>query len=292
MADDDRAALIAAVRAGDVPIVTAILDRDPALIRATDDLDHRERPVDTRAMRLLHLCVAENQLAVARVLIARGADLDARNHDGRAALHDAFELNRPELADLLMRSGATIDACAAAAFGKHDLLTGILRADATQANDRTTHSTPLGWAAYANDTRAGQILIDHGAIVDRPPYDGDVWGPTAHVCNIPFAQLLLASGADPNWRDAELDTLFHHALHSQLVVDPAPFIRVILAAGGDPTRANDRGVTPLDDAERRASAGDAATTYFPKVPLGTKRLAETIALLREVSGSRRRSDRT
>lgn len=64
-----------------------------------------------------------------------------------------------------MRSGATIDACAAAAFGKYDQLIAILRADPAQANDCTTGSTPLGWAAYANDTRAGQILIDHGAIV-------------------------------------------------------------------------------------------------------------------------------
>src|SRR5688572_7647194 len=81
---DEGAALLAAVRAGDVAAVGAILDRHPSLVHATDDLDHRDKPIDTRAMTLLHVCVAENQLEVARLVIARGADVDQRNHDGRA----------------------------------------------------------------------------------------------------------------------------------------------------------------------------------------------------------------
>jgi hypothetical protein len=279
---DDGAALRAAVRAGDVATATAILDRHPALIVATDDIDlppgQRERPIDERGMRLLHLCIPENRIEMARVLIARGADVDARNAAGRAPLHDAFELGKDDLADLLMRSGATIDVCAATAYGKHDRLRAILGADPALANDLTTGGSPLGWAAYANDAVAAQILVDHGALVDRAPYDYQAWAPTAFVASVPVATVLLAAGADPNWTDAEGDTVLHHVLDSRMVVDPAPFVRLLLAAGADPARANDRGITPLADAVRRA--GEPATTYFPPRPLGGKQLAETIALLR------------
>jgi hypothetical protein len=286
---DEGAHLVAAVRAGDVARVAAILDRHPSLVRATDDKDERDKPIDTRRMTLLHLCVAENQLEVAKLVIARGADLDARNLDGRAPLHDAFEMGRDDLAELLVTSGATVDVVAAAAFGKHDRLLEILRADPAAANDLSTGGTPLGWAAYANDTRAAQILIDHGAIVDAPPYDYEVWTPTAAVCNVPFARVLLAAGADARWTDAEGDNLLHHALHSRLVVDPAAFVELLLEAGADPLHANDRGVPPLDDAIARASAGDAATTYFPITPLGTKRLDRTIELMTAAASAPRRT---
>jgi ankyrin repeat protein len=235
-------------------------------------------------MRLLHLAVAENRIEVARLLIARGADLDARNRDGRSALHDAFELNRDHIAELLMQSGATVDVCAAVAYGKHDRLLEILRADPSQANDLTTGLSPLGWAGFANDTRAAQILVEHGAIVDRPPYDLEAWGPTTMCACIPIARVLLAAGADPRWKDNEHDNLLHHVLASRMVVDPAPFVAFLLEAGADPMQPNDRGKTALDDAIERN--GEAATTYFPKLPLGAKRLDATIELLRAAIAKR------
>jgi ankyrin repeat protein len=280
---DTGAALRLAVRDGDIARVTEILDRHPALIDVTDDLDpdpeHREKPVDTKAMRLLHLCVAENRIEIAKLLVARGADLDARNADGRRALHDAFELGRDDIAALLIDAGAEVDACAAVGFGKLDRLREILRDDPAQANDLTTGLSPLGWAGFANDPVAAQILVDHGANVDRPPYDAEAWGPTTMVACVPVARVLLAAGADPNWADADGDTVLHHVLHSRLVVDPAPFVRVLLDAGADPRRPNRRGISALDDAIRRD--GEAATTYFPRKPLGAKQLAATIALMRD-----------
>jgi hypothetical protein len=95
---------------------------------------------------------------------------------------------------------------------------------------------------------------------------------------IPIARVLLAAGADPNWADADGDTVLHHVLASSMVVDPAPFIACLLDAGADPHRANLRGVSPLDDAIARE--GEIATTYFPKRPLGAKQLAASIELLR------------
>jgi len=273
--DSEGERLRQAVRAGDGATVAAILDATPELVHLGEDVDDRgERPSDTRGMTLLHLAVAENQRAMAELLLARGAPLDARNADGRAPLHDAFELARDDIAQLLIAAGAAIDACMAAAHGMHDRLAAILAADPAQAGDMTTGIPPLGWATYAADTRAVEILLAHGA-----PLDAHAWDAVCHVGQVAIARLLLAAGADPDAADERGCTPLHRVIASRLVRDPAPLVALLLAAGADPTRTNAEGATPLDEAE--AHTGAQAETYFPKRPLGEKQLAETIRLLRD-----------
>lgn len=258
-----------AVRTGDVATVAAILDATPELVAVGADLDERARPSDERAMSLVHLAVAENQRAVLELLIARGAPLDARNAGGRAPLHDAFELSHDDFAELLLAAGAAVDACTAASFAMHDRLRAILVADPAQANDRRTGIPPLGWAAYASDPQAAEILLAHGAVVD-----GEVWGPVCHVAQLAFAQRLLAHGADPNVADVEGRTPLHLVLASRLVRDPSAFVQLLLDHGADAARRDRAGRTPLDEA--LAHVGEQAET-----PLGERQLAETIRRLRD-----------
>lgn len=276
--------LRAAVRAGDVAAVTAILDAEPELVHAAEDLHQRERPSDEPGMSLLHLAVAEGHLPMARLLIARGAPLDVRNRGGRTALHDCFELGRDAIARLLIDSGATVDVCAAAAFGEHERLRAILRDDPAAANDLSTGLTPLGWAGYACDTEAAEILIAGGAIVDRAPYDLEAWNPPCMTAAVPMLRVLLAHGADPNVQDRDGDTPLHLVLASRIVKDPTEAVRVLIAGGADPRRKNLAGRSPLDEALARV--GEGAETYFPRRPLGEKRLEEAIRLLREVTDRR------
>jgi ankyrin repeat protein len=272
--DSEGERLRQAVRTGDGATVAAILDATPELVHLGDDIaDRDERPSDTRGMTLLHLAVAENQRAMVELLIARGAPLDARNADGRAPLHDAFELARDDIAKLLIAAGAAIDVCMAAAYGMHARLAAMLDADPAQAGDLTTGVPPLGWATYAADTRAVEILLAHGA-----PLDAHAWDAVCHVGQVAVARLLLAAGADPNVADARGEAPLHRVIASRLVRDPAPLVALLLAAGADPSRTNADGATPLDAAE--AQTGAHAETYFPKRQLGEKQLAETIRLLR------------
>jgi ankyrin repeat protein len=273
--------LRAAVRAGDVAKVSAILDEVPQLVDASEDVLGRARPSDEPGMPLLHLAVAEGRLEMAELLVARGANLDARNGGGRCALHDCFELARDDIARLLIAKGATLDACAAAAYGEHARLEALLRAEPAQANDRSTGLTPLGWAGFAHDARSAEILVAHGAVIDRPPYDRDAWGPVSQVAAIPVARVLLAHGADPNCQDLEGRTPLHRAIASRLVNDPTEFVRLLLDAGADPTRRDHAGRSPLDEALARL--GEPAETYFPRKPLGPKRLEAAIELLRSRS---------
>ena len=155
------AQIIQAVREGDLPTIRRILDHYPELVNASTDLQQRVRPSDTFAMRLIHLAIAENQTDVAHLLIERGADVNARNTDGRLPLHDCFELGRDHLVPILLSAGARPDVCAAAAYGMHDRLREILQRDPRQANDLTTGESPARLVCLwpADRVRANPVSI-------------------------------------------------------------------------------------------------------------------------------------
>lgn len=270
--------LVDAVRKGQIENVREILDAHPELVNATTDPDQLLRPSDTLAMRLIHVAVAENQPELLRLLIDHGADLNVRNADGRLPLHDCFELGHDDMAKILLDAGAVPDVCAAAAYGMHDRLEQILNCDPKLANDLTTGESPLGWSVYGRQPESARILFKHGAIVDRAPYDTGAWGPAAMVASVLMAPVLIEHGANPNWHDHKGDTPLHRVIKSRLVLDPAPFVELLLDSGADPNVRNAEGRTPLDDALAQAEA--IAETYFPVRPIGPKKLARTIELLR------------
>ena len=271
--------LIRAVRSGDLEAMHSALDRNPELVNAAADLEqHLIRPSDALAMRLLHLAIAENRADVVRALTERSADLNARNADGRLPLHDCFELGRDSIAEQLLAAGAEPDACAAAAYGLADRLREILRRDPSQANDLRTGMSPLGWSVYGNRPGCAEILIENGALADRPPYDVEAWGPAAHVANVNLARVFLSHGANPNCRDEDGDTPIHAAIKSRLVRDPAAFVELLLTRGADRTIRNNDGRTALEEA--LLQQGRLAETYFPARPTGPKKLEPVIELLR------------
>jgi hypothetical protein len=269
--------LINAVHDGDLGVMREILDAHPELVNASTDIHPRMRPSDTLTMRLVHLAIAEGKADVLRLLIERGADLNARNADGRTPLHDCFELNHDDFAKILMDAGAVPDVCAAVAYGMYDQLEQILRNDPAQANDLITGNTPLGWAAYGHQPRSAEILFQHGAVADRTPYDSHAWKPAAMVASTDVARILLAHGANPDWHDDEGNTALHRAIRSRIVVDPANFVQLLLECGADPGARNREGRTPLDEALLQTEK--IAETYFPVRPIAPKRLQKTIELL-------------
>jgi ankyrin repeat protein len=276
--DDLGGQLVNAVRSGELETIRSILDSHPELVNASAEPHQPARPSDTPSMRLIHLAIAEAKGDALRLLIERGADLNARNADGRRPMHDCFELNHDDFATILLDAGAEPDACAAAAYGMHDKLRQILRRDPTSANDLTTGLSPLGWAAYGHQPASATMLFEHGALVDRPPYDRCAWGPAAMSASTDVARILLEHGANPNWQNETGNTPMHCVISSRIVLDPTRFIQLMLDSGADPGIENREGRTPLDEA--LVQAGKIAETYFPARPIAPKRLEKTIDLLR------------
>jgi len=272
--NSDAVRLADAITRGDLAAAEDVLRRRPELVDAPDD---PMRPSDSNGMRPIHVAVANDRPDVVRLLLAHGADANLRNANGRLALHDCFELNRDHIAELLFNAGAEPDVCAAACYRRYGRLTAILTEDPSQANDLRTGLSPLGWCGFAGDIRAARILLEHGAVVDRPPYDMHAWSPACQVARVDIARLLLAAGSDPNAQDAAGDTPLHRVLRSRLVGDPSAFVALLLDHGADPTRTNLTGLNALDIA--REQVGRNAETYFPRRSLGTKQFDRIIELL-------------
>jgi len=272
--------LINAVHAGDLETMRRILDSHPELVNASTDAHPQMRPSDTLAMRLIHLAIAEARIDALRLLVERGADLNVRNADGRLPLHDCFELNHDDYAKILLDAGAVPDVCAASVYGLYDQLEQILKSDPANATDLTTGNSPLGWAVFGRQPKSAEILFEHGAIADRPPYDSYAWGPASGVASTVVTPVLLEHGANPNWHDDGGNTPLHRAIQSRLIVDPAEFVQLLLDAGADASIRNNAGRTPLEEAEALLLAGQNAETYFPVRSKGPKRLEQTIEILR------------
>ncbi len=117
-----------------------------------------------------------------RLLLDRGADVDARNGTGRTALHYAVFRDRPEAAKVLLERGARVDvATRIDGFGR---------------------VSPLMLAAGRGRRELTELLLAHGADVDQMS-DVEPFGqatPLMLAARRGFREivlLLLAAGADP-----------------------------------------------------------------------------------------------
>ena len=121
----------------------------------------------------LHLAARNGDMKLARLLIDKGADINAEDGWRRTPLHWATENCHTDLVKLLIDKGAEVNA-------KDDW-----------------QQTPLLWAVDAGHTDLAKLLIEKGANVNL----GDSWGITpiyiaAYHGNTDLTRLLIAKGAD------------------------------------------------------------------------------------------------
>lgn len=130
-----------AAKNGDVATVKAMLDRYPELA------DARENSMFE--LTALHGAAYKGEVEVARLLISRGADVNARASDGNTPLVEAATHNRLDMVKLLLDSGADVNA----------------------ANDRG--DIPLHWAAARGNQEVVRLMILKGADVNARNNDGN-----------------------------------------------------------------------------------------------------------------------
>ncbi|HEX4792347.1 MAG TPA: ankyrin repeat domain-containing protein [Humisphaera sp.] len=122
-----------AAESGDAPAVARLLSADPALVSSLDKLQNTP----------LHKA---SSIAVAELLLDHHADVNARGWMGATPLHEAAQRGAADIAELLLRAGAEVNA---------------------QRTERL--DTPLHWAA--NESVA-QLLAQHGAEIEPLDWAG------------------------------------------------------------------------------------------------------------------------
>lgn len=156
---------------GDAATVSRLLDESPELINAKYD-----------GATPLHFAAIENHRALADLLIARGADLNALDEEyGATPAGWANEKGHVAMVHYLVAQGTKVDLPRAAAFGLIDLARELITADPFSIN------VSGGWGT--------------------PIHEATVWGHPEIV------ELLLANGGEPNLKNRDGRTALAIATH-------------------------------------------------------------------------------
>jgi hypothetical protein len=218
--DEERSALIAAVKAGDAGAVAALVRRDPALASARDEaglpvvllaLFHRQRGACDALLAaapelgVLEAAALGREDRLRELLAAGPAALDARTPEGFDALGLAAFLGGEAAVRLLLEAGADPDGDpgnplrvrpvhAAAAAGDRASLAALLEAGADPNAGQQGGFTALHAAAHADDPEMAALLLAHGADPSRRTDDGlDAAGVAARDGGVRVAALLAQS---------------------------------------------------------------------------------------------------
>jgi ankyrin repeat protein len=156
----------------------------------------------------------EHSVPLARLLIERGADIEARNANARTVLHTAIRKYNRGIAALLLAHGADVNALDgygytplhdAVANCDYDLVRLLLAHGADINALSTSGQRPLHRVSRWPDYKTAKLLLEHGADVNAIDFDGRTLlhlisqdrGPG---CDNDFsmAKFLVENGADVN----------------------------------------------------------------------------------------------
>lgn len=209
----------------------------------------------------LIVAIGRGHAQAARLLLDHGADPNARDVTGRrSALHEAIE-HCPDVVESLLEHGAEVDFAAAANLGRLDLLERMIEQDPALVQANPTGSPPLEWAAWGGHTDVARLLIKHGA----DPEAQGAHGPAIRMDHREMLRLLLDHTDNP----AQLINtrrLLHSAVEMANTHDNRATVELLLARGADPGVRDDQDRTPLDLAlELRRDPADPCGHVGPEV---------------------------
>jgi len=183
-----------ASKAGDLEKLQELLAEHPGLVRAQLILERTP----------LHEEVQQGRKQAVDLLLAAGADVNAKDKYGKTPLHHAARLGRTDIVEALLHNGAKVS-----------------------ASDEDW-STPLHEAAMKDHTDLASLLISRGAKVDvRKRDDRTPLNLAVSCAHRDMVELLLANKADPN---------FNQEYHKQPLlgaIDYPEIAELLLAHGAD-----------------------------------------------------------
>ena len=232
------------------------LDTSKSLLAKAERLD----PIGSR----LHSAVLEGDTDSVGLLIADGILVDARNYQGRTALHLAAIHDQAAVANLLIEAGADIEKLTPrqsiefrdlgstplilTAINGSTSVARLLIAAGANVNARELSSyvswggfTALHYAAEFGHRDIADLLIENGLSVDVPSRRAETPIFYAVRGRHPLmVELLIDHGADVNAVNAISETILHHAVQSR----DLKVIQLLIAKGVDVNAGTTAGSYP------------------------------------------------
>jgi ankyrin repeat protein len=218
----------------------------------------------------LHDAVRNKDIAAVKALLADGSDVDETDYVLGTALHIAVLDGSEEIARILIRKGADVDAASelqdnrplhlAAEFGGASMLALLLDNGATVDARNDIQKTPLMNAAVAANVEAVRLLLDRGADFEARE-EGHEDTPLIAASfrgHLDIVKLLIANGADIQATNREGRTAFRVAATpaSYGRVGGAALLEYLASQGADVNARDDTGFSALDFAEYRATEAE------------------------------------
>eukprot|EP00730_Choanoeca_flexa_P003693 TRINITY_DN11476_c1_g2_i5.p2 TRINITY_DN11476_c1_g2~~TRINITY_DN11476_c1_g2_i5.p2 ORF type:complete len:343 (+),score=36.87 TRINITY_DN11476_c1_g2_i5:1246-2274(+) len=188
---------------GNVDGFEAALDRIPVQEqkRIINKIDQRQRT-------LLHWAARYGLLAMVRLLVTRGANVNGEAKDQSRPLHLACGNGHHAVASLLLAHGAEVNARTrhhttalhtASLEGRLALVETLIEHGADVTAENQSQDTPLHWACHFGHKDIFHVLVDNGANVNARNDMGNT--PLHAACctdRLDIARELLQNGADVN----------------------------------------------------------------------------------------------
>jgi ankyrin repeat protein len=241
-----------AANKSNVEKVKALLAANPGLVNARD-----ERLQQTP----LHLAAGSTSSSgsdrkiTVELLIARGADVNARDAQRRTPLHEVAYYDRKDIVELLLSKGADVNA----------------RDDSGE--------TPLFMAASGGHKEVVELFLAKGLQVNaKGAYGRTPLQLAAGNGRKEVVELLIARGADINARDAFYGKT---PLHEAAGGGHKDVVELLIARGADISVNDKNGMTPLQVAEKNGKTDIADLLRRPTGKVAGVNLDEGLAAARQ-----------
>lgn len=236
---------------GNVQKVIRLLEQDGKNINVTDCM------LDTP----LHFAAwgsTENHVELVKILLSKGATVDAQNIQGKTALHKASRSNCCGTADILLDHGADINNRAttgmtplhdASLVGAAEMVEKLLVRGATVNSQDCSGDTPVHMASTYGHISVLRVLLSHGADINLQTSEGLT--PLHVACyagdrNLHVVDLLLENNADVDIKSNRGDTALHKAVLRSYIHQPNKIYERLLKKGACIDAKNSEGETPYD----------------------------------------------
>ena len=256
-----RKELIASERKSPKEFWESVTPEDAALL--VSDTSPKDWPVFAldegdleKGWSRLHYAASGGNEKVVRLLLNKGADIEALTEFDKTLLHSAASGGNEKVVRLLLKKGADIHARdknqwtplhLAARSGNEQIVRLLLEKGADiHARDKNQW-TPLHRAASSGNEQIVRLLLEKGADIEAR--DGSQRTPlhwTAYQGHEKLVQLLLEKGADIEARNIYQNTPLHGAASS----GNEQMVRLLLEKGADIHARDIYQNTPLHDAAR------------------------------------------